>query len=62
MPTKLTRGHDLLCRPFAGTTKYQGSFRTNGARPYIVLPRNIRRTETLTGFNIRSNAILNNDT
>ena len=33
-----TRSRDLLHPPFAKTTKYQGSFRINGARTYNALP------------------------
>ena len=45
-----TRSRDLLRPPFAKTTKYQGSFRLNGARTHNTLPRNIRQIETLSEF------------
>ena len=35
-----TRSRDLLRPPFAKTTKYQGSFRINGARTYNTLLKN----------------------
>ena len=37
-----TRHRDQLRLPQAKTTKYQGSFRINGARAYNSLPRNIK--------------------
>ena len=48
-----TRSRDLLRPPFAKTTKYQGSFRINGARTYNTLPRIIRQVETLSEFKIK---------
>ena len=45
-----TRSRDLLRPPFAKTTKYQGSFRINGARTYNTLPRIIRQAKTLSEF------------
>ena len=45
-----TRSRDLLRPPFAKTTKYQGSFRINGARTYNTLPRIIGQVETLSEF------------
>ena len=45
-----TRNRDLLRFPFARTTKYQGSFRINGARTFNSLPRNSRLTEDLSKF------------
>ena len=48
-----TRSRDLLRPPFAKTTKYQGSFRINGARTYNTLPRTIRQVETLSEFKIK---------
>ena len=48
-----TRSRDLLRPPFAKTTKYQGSFRINGALTYNTLPRIIRQVETLTEFKIK---------
>ena len=48
-----TRSRDLLRPPFAKTTKYQGSFRINGARTYNTLPRIIRQVETLREFKIK---------
>ena len=48
-----TRSRDLLRLPFAKTTKYQGSFRINGARTYNTLPRIIRQVETLSEFKIK---------
>ena len=48
-----TRRRDLLRPPFAKTTKYQGSFRINGARTYNALPRIIRQVETLSEFKIK---------
>ena len=48
-----TRSRDLLRPPFAKTTKYQGSFRINGARTYNALPRIIRQVETLSEFKIK---------
>ena len=48
-----TRSRDLLRPPFAKTTKYQGSFRINGARTYNTLPRVIRQVETLSEFKIK---------
>ena len=53
-----TRSRDLLRPPFAKTTKYQGSFRINGARTYNTLPRIIRQVETLREF---KSAILNSN-
>ena len=47
------RSRDLLRPPFAKTTKYQGSFRINGARTYNTLPRIIRQVETLSEFKIK---------
>ena len=44
-----TRSRDLLPPPFAKTTKYQCSFRINGARTYNTLPI-IRQVETLSEF------------
>ena len=44
-----TRHRDQLRLPLAKTTKYQGSFRVNGARAYNSLPRNIR---SATDFNM----------
>ena len=43
-----TRQRDQLRLPMAKTTKYQGSFRINGARAYNFLPSNIR---SATDFN-----------
>ena len=48
-----TGSRDLLSPPFAKTTKYQGSFRINGARTYNTLPRIIRQVETLNEFKIK---------
>ena len=48
-----TRSRDLLRPSFAKTTKYQGSFRINGARTYNTLPRYIRQIETLSEFKIK---------
>ena len=48
-----TRSRDLLRPPFAKTTKYQGSFRINGARTYNTLPRTIRQVDTLSEFKIK---------
>ena len=48
-----TRSRDLLRPPFAKTTKYQGSFRINGARTYNTLPRIIRQVDTLSEFKIK---------
>ena len=48
-----TKSRDLLRPPFAKTTKYQGSFRINGARTYNTLPRIIRQVETLSEFKIK---------
>ena len=48
-----TRSRDLLRPPFAKTTKYQGSFRINGAQTYNTLPRIIRQVETLSEFKIK---------
>ena len=47
------RSRDLLRPPVAKTTKYQGSFRINGARTYNTLPRIIRQVETLSEFKIK---------
>ena len=43
-----TKQRDQLRLPLANTTKYQGSFRINGARAYNSLPSNIR---SVTDFN-----------
>ena len=51
-----TRSSDLLCPPFAKTTKYQGSFRIKGARTYNTLQRIIRQVETLSEYKMYSNA------
>ena len=48
-----TRSLYLLRPPFAKTTKYQSSFRINGARTYNTLPRTIRQVETLSEFKIK---------
>ena len=48
-----TRSRDLLRPPFAKTTKYQGSFRINGARTYNTLPRIINQVDTLSEFKIK---------
>ena len=48
-----TRSRDLLRPPFAKTTKYQGSFRINGARTYNAPPRIVRQVETLSEFKIK---------
>ena len=48
-----TRSRDLLRPPLAKTTKYQGSFRINGARTYNTLPRIIGQVETLSEFKIK---------
>ena len=48
-----TRSRDSLRPPFAKTTKYQGSFRINGAWTYNTLPRIIRQVETLSEFKIK---------
>ena len=48
-----TRSRDLLRPPFAKTTKYQGSFRINGARTYNTLPRIIKQVDTLSEFKIK---------
>ena len=48
-----TRSRDLLRPPFAKTTKYQDSFRINGALTYNTLPRMIRQVETLSEFKIK---------
>ena len=47
------RSRDLLRPPFAKTTKYQGSFRINGARTYNTLPRIIKQVDTLSEFKIK---------
>ena len=52
-PSYNTRSRDLLRPPFAKTTKYQGSFRINGAWTYNTLPRIIRQGETLSEFKIK---------
>ena len=48
-----TRSRDFLRPPFAKTTKYQGSFRINGARTYNTLPRIIKQVDTLSEFKIK---------
>ena len=45
-----TRHRDQLQLPQAKTTKYQGSFRINGARAYNSLPRNIRSASDFSIF------------
>ena len=45
-----TRGRDLLRLPLARTSKYQGSFRINGARAFNALPRSLRNIERLKEF------------
>ena len=45
-----TRHHDLLRLSLAKTSKYQGSFRINGARVYNALPRNIRQIREINEF------------
>ena len=45
-----TRHRDQLRLPLAETTKYQGSFRINGACAYNSLPSNIRSTKDFNMF------------
>ena len=45
-----TRHRDQLQLLQAKTTKYQGSFRINGARAYNSLPRNIRSASDFSIF------------
>ena len=45
-----TRQHDLLHPPLGKTSKYQGSFRINGAHVYNTLPRNIRQIREVNEF------------
>ena len=56
-----TRSRDLLRPPFAKTTKYQGSFRINGARTYNTLPRIIKQVDTLSEFKIKLKSHLNSN-
>ena len=49
-----TRHRDLLRIPLAKTTKYQGSFRINGARAYNLLPKDIRMANTIKEFKIKT--------
>ena len=48
-----TGSHDLLCSPFAKTSKYQGNFRINGTQTFNTLPRNIRVVEMFSKFKIK---------
>ena len=48
-----TKSRDLLRPPFAKTTKYQGSFRINGARTYNTLRRIMSQIEKLSEFTIK---------
>ena len=49
-----TRHRDLLRIPLAKTTKYQGSFRINGARTFNQLPLEIRQSLTLKEFKTKA--------
>jgi hypothetical protein len=48
-----TRHRDLLRLPLAKTTKYQGSFRYNGARTFNALPLNVRNINEFQAFKTR---------
>ena len=43
----------IYCALPSQSTKYQGSFRINGARTYNTLPRIIRQVDTLSEFKIK---------
>ena len=45
-----TRCKDFLRLPRAKTTKYQGSFRINGARTWNALPPQIRKNNSISAF------------
>ena len=49
-----TRHRDLLRIPLAKTSKYQGSFRINGARTFNTLPLTIRKSMTLVEFKTKA--------
>ena len=48
-----TRNKDLVRVPRAKTTKYQSSFRCNGAKLWNTLPANIRKETTLSSFKLK---------
>ena len=48
-----TRNKDLIRVPRAKTTKYQSSFRCNGAKLRNTLPANIRKETTLSSFKLK---------